>query len=94
MAAGSAVDRGRRAIAILQDLPIGMDPGGADAWEWQDLLAKEMAVGAPPDAFNAAGQDWQLPPFDPAGSARPPTSRSSRRSGPRCGTRAGCGSIT
>ena len=43
-----------------------MDPGGADAWEWQDLLAKEMVVGAPPDAFNADGQDWQLPPFAPA----------------------------
>ena len=55
-----------RAIPILQDLPIGMDPGGADAWEWQDLLAKEMVIGAPPDAFNADGQDWQLPPFVPA----------------------------
>ena len=55
-----------RATAILQDLPIGMDPGGADAWEWQDLLAAEMVVGAPPDAFNADGQDWQLPPFAPA----------------------------
>ncbi len=54
-----------RAIPLLQDLPIGMDPGGADAWEWQDLLAKEMVVGAPPDSFNAEGQDWQLPPFAP-----------------------------
>ena len=53
-------------IPLLQDLPVGMDPGGADAWEWQDLLAKEMVVGAPPDAFNADGQDWQLPPFVPA----------------------------
>ncbi len=25
-----------------------------------------MVVGAPPDAFNADGQDWQLPPFVPA----------------------------
>jgi 4-alpha-glucanotransferase len=55
-----------RAIPVLQDLPIGMDPGGADAWEWQDLLAQNMVVGAPPDAFNADGQDWQLPPFVPA----------------------------
>jgi 4-alpha-glucanotransferase len=55
-----------RAIPLLQDLPIGMDPGGADAWEWQDLLAQEMVIGAPPDAFNATGQDWQLPPFAPA----------------------------
>jgi 4-alpha-glucanotransferase len=55
-----------RAIPIVQDLPIGMDPGGADAWEWQDLLAEEIVVGAPPDAFNADGQDWQLPPFSPS----------------------------
>ena len=55
-----------RTIPLLQDLPVGMDPGGADAWEWQDLLAQEMVVGAPPDAFNADGQDWQLPPFAPA----------------------------
>jgi 4-alpha-glucanotransferase len=55
-----------RVMPLLQDLPIGMDPGGADAWEWQDLLAPGMVVGAPPDAFNAEGQDWQLPPFAPA----------------------------
>lgn len=55
-----------RAIPLLQDLPIGMDPGGADAWEWQDLLAKDIVIGAPPDAFNAEGQDWELPPFAPA----------------------------
>jgi len=54
------------AVPLLQDLPIGMDPGGADAWEWQDLLARDISVGAPPDAFNGDGQDWQLPPFVPA----------------------------
>ncbi len=55
-----------RSIPILQDLPIGMNPGGADAWQWQDLLAKDMVIGAPPDAFNGDGQNWQLPPFVPA----------------------------
>jgi 4-alpha-glucanotransferase len=53
-------------VPILQDLPIGMSPGGADAWEWQDMLAGEMSIGAPPDAFNGEGQDWQLPPLVPA----------------------------
>jgi len=55
-----------QSIAILQDLPIGIDPGGFDAWEWQDLLAQDMTVGAPPDAFNADGQNWSLPPLNPA----------------------------
>lgn len=52
-------------LAIIQDLPIGFDPGGFDAWEWQDLLATELSVGAPPDAFNPGGQDWGSPPFIP-----------------------------
>jgi 4-alpha-glucanotransferase len=40
-------------------------PYGADTWLWQDQVAHAMRVGAPPDPFNAAGQDWGLPPFDP-----------------------------
>jgi 4-alpha-glucanotransferase len=55
-----------KSIDIVQDLPIGFDPGGFDAWEWQDLLAEGMTIGAPPDAFNADGQNWALPPFHPA----------------------------
>ena len=56
--AGAGVD-------LVQDLAVGIDPSGADAWMWQDVLAPGMAVGAPPDAFNRLGQDWGLPPFDP-----------------------------
>ncbi|HWH35023.1 MAG TPA: 4-alpha-glucanotransferase, partial [Acidimicrobiales bacterium] len=52
-------------LAVVSDLAVGFDPGGADAWAWQDLLALDMRVGAPPDEFNAQGQDWGLPPFVP-----------------------------
>ena len=52
-------------IAIVQDLAVGFDPGGADAWMWQDLLASDMSVGAPPDLHNPWGQDWGIPPFIP-----------------------------
>lgn len=52
-------------IRVMQDLPIGVDPGGADAWAWQDVLAKDVSVGAPPDIYNSAGQNWGLPPFVP-----------------------------
>jgi 4-alpha-glucanotransferase len=52
-------------FTVIQDLPIGFDPDGADAWAWQDLLAEGVSVGAPPDALNGDGQDWQLPPFVP-----------------------------
>jgi 4-alpha-glucanotransferase len=48
---------------VIHDLAVGFDPGGADAWAWQDVLALDVRVGAPPDEFNTAGQDWGLPPF-------------------------------
>ncbi|MCL2395469.1 MAG: 4-alpha-glucanotransferase [Acidimicrobiaceae bacterium] len=52
-------------IGLVQDLAIGVDAGGADAWLWQEVLSSGMRVGAPPDAYNALGQDWGLPPWDP-----------------------------
>jgi 4-alpha-glucanotransferase len=52
-------------LDVMHDLAVGVDPGGADAWLWQDVFALDMAVGAPPDEFNTRGQDWGLPPFDP-----------------------------
>ena len=51
--------------SLMQDLAIGVDAGGADAWMWQDTFAAGMRVGAPPDEFNTLGQDWGLPPWDP-----------------------------
>jgi 4-alpha-glucanotransferase len=54
-----------RELPLVHDLPVGVDPGGADAWIWQDLLASDCTVGAPPDVFNPAGQDWSLPPLTP-----------------------------
>jgi 4-alpha-glucanotransferase len=52
-------------IPVMQDLPIGVDPDGADAWAWQDVLATGATVGAPPDRYVKRGQDWGLPPFVP-----------------------------
>ena len=53
------------ATGIINDLAIGVDPEGADAWLWGDSFATGVTVGAPPDEFNLAGQNWGLPPFDP-----------------------------
>jgi 4-alpha-glucanotransferase len=52
-------------IGLILDLPIGVQADGADAWAWQDAFAEGLSVGAPPDPFNRAGQDWAMPPFDP-----------------------------
>lgn len=53
------------AVPLMRDLPIGVDPAGADAWEWQDLLADGISVGAPPDDLGPDGQDWGVPAFVP-----------------------------
>lgn len=52
-------------VDLIGDLAIGISPDGADAWEFQDLLALDMRVGAPPDPFNDQGQEWGIPPFVP-----------------------------
>jgi 4-alpha-glucanotransferase len=53
-------------IPLMQDLPIGVDPNGADAWAWQEVFADGFSVGSPPDEYNMQGQDWGLPPFVPS----------------------------
>ncbi|MFF5100976.1 4-alpha-glucanotransferase [Streptomyces sp. NPDC000134] len=52
-------------LGVVHDLAVGVHPGGADAWAQREHFAAGMSVGAPPDAFNARGQDWGLPPWRP-----------------------------
>ena len=59
------LERAGRETSLINDLAIGVDPDGADAWLWQDQFARGATVGAPPDEFNAAGQDWGVLAFDP-----------------------------
>ncbi|MCX5412569.1 4-alpha-glucanotransferase [Streptomyces sp. NBC_00059] len=64
-AAQSAARESGMTVGIVHDLAVGVHPDGADAWAQQDAFAHGMSVGAPPDAFNAHGQDWGLPPWRP-----------------------------
>jgi 4-alpha-glucanotransferase len=52
-------------VGVVHDLPVGVHPGGADTWALRDVFAAKVRVGAPPDAFNQQGQDWNLPPWRP-----------------------------
>jgi (1->4)-alpha-D-glucan 1-alpha-D-glucosylmutase len=52
-------------IGVYADLAVSIDRGGAEAWANQRIYAAGASVGAPPDAFNAQGQDWGLPPIVP-----------------------------
>ncbi|MFE7772907.1 4-alpha-glucanotransferase [Streptomyces sp. NPDC057445] len=64
-AASRAAHDAGMGVGIVHDLAVGVHPGGADAWAQQDAFAGGMSIGAPPDAFNARGQDWGLPPWRP-----------------------------
>lgn len=57
--------RAAREIGLIHDLAIGVDPEGFDAWHWREVFAGGVRMGAPPDEFNGAGQDWGMPPLDP-----------------------------
>jgi 4-alpha-glucanotransferase len=52
-------------LPVVTDLAVGVDPGGPDAWLWQDAFVHAARIGAPPDRYNTRGQDWALLPFDP-----------------------------
>lgn len=52
-------------IGLYTDVAVGVDRDGADAWSDQDVVLTDISIGAPPDEFNPAGQDWGLAPFHP-----------------------------
>jgi 4-alpha-glucanotransferase len=52
-------------IGLIADMAIGMDAAGSHAWSQQRDLVVGLNVGAPPDLFNARGQDWGLTTFSP-----------------------------
>lgn len=53
-------------VGLYLDYPVGVHPDGFDAWDGQGLFAEGMNVGAPPDGFQRAGQDWGFRPMLPA----------------------------
>lgn len=60
-----AARRAARAVGveIVGDLPFTAAIDSADVWARQDEFDVTASIGAPPDAFNADGQDWALPAF-------------------------------
>jgi malto-oligosyltrehalose trehalohydrolase/4-alpha-glucanotransferase len=63
-AAAAAAERGM-AIGLYRDLAVGADRAGAETWADAAAVVSGAQVGAPPDIYNPAGQDWGLPPFHP-----------------------------
>jgi 4-alpha-glucanotransferase len=50
-------------LGLYHDLALGIDPGGADYWAYQDFFVEGVTVGAPPDDFALQGQDWGFHPL-------------------------------
>jgi len=53
------------AVGLYLDLAVGVNPGGFDTWRHQELFAREVDIGAPPDDFSPLGQNWHLVPLVP-----------------------------
>ncbi|MBL6928111.1 MAG: 4-alpha-glucanotransferase [Rhodospirillales bacterium] len=52
-------------IGLNRDLAVGCHLGGADSWTDPELYVSAIRFGAPPDQFNAAGQNWGMAPVNP-----------------------------
>jgi 4-alpha-glucanotransferase len=48
-------------VALDGDLAFMVSADSADVWVRQREFRLDASLGAPPDAFNASGQDWGLP---------------------------------
>lgn len=66
----------KMAIGLHRDLALGCDCSGAETWASPNAFLRGASVGAPPDVFNPAGQDWGVAPFHPKRSTRKPTAAS------------------
>ncbi|HSB44840.1 MAG TPA: 4-alpha-glucanotransferase [Nitrospira sp.] len=52
-------------VGLYNDLALGAERNGAEAWMYQSVLALDADCGAPPDALAPEGQNWGLPPVNP-----------------------------
>jgi 4-alpha-glucanotransferase len=52
-------------IGLIADLAVGMSAAGSYAWLHKDHVLSGLQIGAPPDLFNASGQNWGLTTLSP-----------------------------
>ena len=57
-------------IGLISDLAVGTDGGGSHCWARPAETLLGLTVGAPPDMFQRAGQNWGLAAFSPLGLSR------------------------
>ena len=54
-------------IGLYLDVAVGVQAAGFDAWSEPRAIMRSLAVGAPPDALNTAGQNWGIAGFSGVG---------------------------
>lgn len=59
------IERAGMRIGLYLDLAVGVAPDGSATWSDPELTVAGVRIGAPPDMFNAEGQDWGLAPLAP-----------------------------
>jgi 4-alpha-glucanotransferase len=64
-AAAGRAGRAGLALGLAGDLAVGSAPAGSDPWAFPGLFVDGASLGAPPDDFQADGQDWALAPLHP-----------------------------
>lgn len=52
-------------LGLYGDLAVGSARGSADVWRDPELYLVRASAGAPPDPLGPAGQNWNLPPWNP-----------------------------
>jgi 4-alpha-glucanotransferase len=62
---GAARQARGMAVGVYRDLAVGADPTGAEVWSDPESFVLDARIGAPPDLYNPAGQNWGLPPWNP-----------------------------
>ncbi len=53
-------------LGLYLDMAVGVNESGSETWSWPGLYALDAHVGAPPESYNPAGQNWGLPPMIPS----------------------------
>lgn len=56
-------------IGLYLDFAVGEAADGSGTWSDRKMVVPSVRIGAPPDYFNAAGQDWGLAPLSPVAMA-------------------------
>ena len=52
-------------IGLYRDMAVGASASGAEVWSNPQAMLSNAEIGAPPDTWNPAGQNWAIRPFAP-----------------------------